>query len=77
MAIPDDVRGTMGELKVRFTYHPPKEDQADVYQAIRGQAFHFAEDLEEWVPDCRERSLALTKLEEVVFWANAGLARRG
>jgi len=26
-------------------------------------------------PDSRERSLALTKIEEAVFWANAAIAR--
>ena len=25
--------------------------------------------------DCRERSLAITKLEEAVMWCNAGIAR--
>ncbi len=29
----------------------------------------------EVVPDGREKYLAFTKLEEVMFWANAGLAR--
>ncbi|WP_459213736.1 Acb2/Tad1 domain-containing protein [Paenibacillus macerans] len=27
------------------------------------------------VPNSREKSLAMTKLEQSVFWANAGIAR--
>lgn len=29
------------------------------------------------VPDSRERSLAFTKLEEAIMWANKGLSRHG
>lgn len=29
------------------------------------------------VPDSREQSLAFTKLEEAVMWANKGLSRHG
>jgi hypothetical protein len=31
--------------------------------------------LNELVPDSREKSLAITHLEEAVMWANAGIAR--
>jgi hypothetical protein len=35
----------------------------------------FASLIVERVPGGREQALALTKLEEVVMWANAGIAR--
>jgi len=35
----------------------------------------FAQELCRFCPDSRERSLALTKLEEAVSWANAAIAR--
>ena len=35
----------------------------------------MAERLETLCPDSRELALAITKLEEVVFWANAAIAR--
>lgn len=63
------------DLANRFTYHPPKGDQTERYQAIRTWARSFAVDLDTLCPDSREKSLAITKLEECVFWANASIAR--
>lgn len=60
----------------RFTYHPPKEGQPLTYEQIRDTAKSFAMLLAGLCPESRERSLALTKLEEVVFWANASIARK-
>jgi len=67
---------TEAEINNRFTYHAPHGNQADRYMEIRETARGFAFDLLRLVPDSRERSLALTKLEEAVFWANAAIARR-
>lgn len=65
------------ELANRFSYHPPKgEEQTDKYQELRASARAFAFQLCRLVPDSRERSLALTKLEECVMHANSGVARR-
>lgn len=64
------------EIAIRFTYHPPKGDQPEKYEDIRDYAHRYAQVLSTLCPDSRERSLALTKLEEVVFWANAAIARR-
>jgi hypothetical protein len=63
------------ELDKRFTYHPPKGDQARRYELIRDNAKDFAELLDDLCPDSRELSLALTKLEEAVMWGNAAIAR--
>lgn len=64
------------ELKTRFTYHKPTPEQVEMYQTLRDTAHAFAEAIVEHVPGSREQALALTKLEECVFWANAGIARR-
>lgn len=64
------------ELTTRFTYHPPKEDQIPRFQAIREAALDFANLLETLCPDSRELSLALTALDQVVWSANAAIARR-
>lgn len=63
------------ELRKRFTYHPPKDGQPERYDNLRGVAREFAEAIMEQVPASREKSLALTKLEECVMWANAAIAR--
>ena len=63
------------ELENRFTYHAPKEGQPEMYEAIRDRACNYAIFLNATCPDSREKSLALTKLDEVVFWANASIAR--
>ena len=58
-----------------FTYHAPKDGQADRYALLRDRAKSFAGLLSSQCPASRELSLAMTKLEEVVFWANAAIAR--
>jgi len=64
------------ELFVRFNYHAPKKDQPKRYENIRRLARNFADYLAENCPESRELSLAVTKLEEAVMWANAAIARR-
>lgn len=66
---------TKDEISHNFTYHAPKEGQPAIYQNIRSIAGELALYINDVVPDSREKSLALTKLEEAVFWANAGIAR--
>ena len=65
----------MEDIEKRFTYHAPKGDQPQRYQVIREIAKGFAQFINDRCPDSREKSLALTKLEEAVMWANASIAR--
>ena len=62
-------------LTTTFTYHAPKDDQLPRYTDIRSAGFLFAKWVLEACPPSRERSLALTKIEEAVMWANAAIAR--
>ena len=57
-----------------FTYHPPNEHQLGRYEAIRANARAFAHLIEEACPDSREKSLAITSLQQTVMWANAAIA---
>lgn len=63
------------DLKNRFTYHAPKNDQPQRYEEIRTQALLFADWIDKLCPNSREKSLALTNLEQTCFWANASIAR--
>lgn len=74
--IAGDPAAELADIQRRFTYHSPggPKDQAK-HEKIRGDALVLAQNLLAELPTCRERSLAITKLEEFVFWANAALAR--
>jgi hypothetical protein len=64
------------ELARRFAYHPPqREGIAALHTHIREQAHGLAEWLDEVLPHSREKSLALTHLEETMMWSNAAVAR--
>jgi len=63
------------ELDKVYTYHPPKGNQQERYVTIRETAKAFAALILWATPTSREQSLALTKLEEVVMWANSAIAR--
>lgn len=64
------------EIEKRFTYHAPKENQPERYNYLRSDlAKNLAFFILQQTPKSREQSLALTHLEESIFWANAAIAR--
>ena len=58
-----------------FTYHAPKPDQVPRYEMLRDRAGELARLIVANTPESREQSLALTKLEEAIMFANAAIAR--
>jgi len=62
-------------LERDFTYHAPKGTQSQRYEELRGKAKEFAELILLSCPNSRERALAITKIEESIFWANSSIAR--
>ena len=62
-------------LENNYKYHAPKEGQPAKYEQLREKAKEFACLCVAFCPESRERSLALTKIEEAVMWVNAGIAR--
>lgn len=65
----------MRDLNNIYTYHPPKEGQPEKYETIRKKARELATLFELMCPESREQSLAQSRLEEAVMWANASIAR--
>ena len=66
---------TFDRINSNFTYHAPTPDQLPRFEQIRDEGRELALLLNVLCPQSRELSLALTKLEEVVMWANASIAR--
>jgi hypothetical protein len=65
----------MSDLDNRFDYHRPTPERVAAHEAVREGCRAFAHFIEAKVPNGRERSLAITKIEEAMFWMNAGIAR--
>jgi hypothetical protein len=65
------------EIATRFSYHAPKEGQPEIYESLRFGGRELAHKINELCPDSREKALALTHLEQALFWANAAVARNG
>ena len=63
------------QIENNFTYHAPQEGQPEKYEALRSKAKELAYLIDELCPNSREKSLAMTKLEESSMWANASIAR--
>jgi hypothetical protein len=64
------------DVENRFTYHPPRsEGEVEKYELLRKAGKWLALDILKHTPESREQSLALTKVEEAVMWANAAIAR--
>lgn len=63
------------QLKKTFTYCRPQGNQPQRYERLRDEAGKLAHLIACNTPESREQSLALTKLEEVVMFANAAIAR--
>jgi hypothetical protein len=63
------------DLDNRFQYHAPGEDRRIQHSGIRDACRLLAGTLNS-LPEGREKLLAMTKLEEVMFWSNAAIARQ-
>jgi hypothetical protein len=60
----------------RFRFHPANEKTGLQHEQVRDKCLALAEFLAEILPEGRELSLATAKVEEVMFWANAAIARQ-
>ena len=58
-----------------FVAHESTDELDRIYASMRSEAKRFATIVNNTCPESREKSLALTKIEEAMFWANAAIAR--
>jgi len=63
------------ELGNRFKFHPATDKTGPMHERVRAVCLELAEELNFNLPEGREKSLAITHLEEVMFWSNAAIAR--
>jgi hypothetical protein len=63
------------ELENRFTFHPASPETGTRHYQIRNMCNEMSKQLNEQLPEGREKALAITKLEELMMWANAAIAR--
>jgi hypothetical protein len=62
------------EIENIFTYHKPFGDQPTRYENLRSVAKELATLVEKSCPNSREKSLAITNLQQSIMWANASIA---
>jgi len=62
------------ELENLFSYHAPKGDQVERYNAIREAAKNFAEVIVDNTPKSADQTAAIRKVREAMMTANAAIA---
>ena len=64
------------DIENRFKFHPAAtEEKQNAHTSVRESCKVLADFLNDKLPEGREKSLAITHLEEVMFWGNASIAR--
>lgn len=64
------------DIDKRFDYHAPNTAKVrEAHENVRFGCKNLANFLQKKLPEGREKALAITKLEEAMFWANAAIAR--
>lgn len=66
---------TEQDLLYRYSYHPPQGDQQGRYEVVRAKVAIMAIELVRMTPCSPEQSRMLNALDEVMFLANAAIAR--
>jgi hypothetical protein len=66
------------DIEHRFAFHAATTaEKKDEHTSVRQSCRRLADALNEALPEGREKAVVMTKLEEVMFWANAAIARAG
>lgn len=66
----------IADLGHRFAFHAaPDDEKRNAHSSVRATCLDAALRINDLAPDGREKSLAITALEEAMMWGNAALAR--
>ncbi|MEV0031415.1 hypothetical protein [Nocardia sp. NPDC050793] len=63
------------DINHRFDYHRPSTAKVTAYEGVRAGCRELAHQFDRDLPPGREKALAITQLEQAMFWANAAIAR--
>ena len=63
------------DIDNRFAFHPANDEKGKSHECVRSECRKLAYYLNELLSEGREKSLAVTHLEEVMMWSNAAIAR--
>lgn len=64
------------DIEHRFAFHAATtEEKRNEHTSVRENCRQLADFLNDKLPEGREKALAITHLEEVMFWGNAAIAR--
>ena len=58
-----------------FDYHAPTNERINKHENVRAACRTLAHSINIDCPDSREKSLAITNLEQAMMWAHAAIAR--
>ena len=68
---------TPEDIENRFAFHAATTTKKrDEHTSVRQHCRRLADELNARLPEGREKAVAMTKLEEAMFWANAAIARQ-
>lgn len=62
-------------IEKMFEYHPVTGEKPGIQGAVRFMCLQLARLIMNAIPNCTERDEAIRKLNEVLFWAVAGIDR--
>lgn len=66
----------INDIEHRFAFHPATDEEKRLrHGSVRHACLVAAMQINDLAPDGREKSLAITALEEAMMWGNAAIAR--
>ena len=72
----EKIEPAVQKLQNNFVYHAPTPEAREKFTLLRTHFLGMAAAVDVLCPDSREKSLAMTKIEEAMMWANAAIARK-